>query len=510
MQRLPIGIQSFEELRKGGFLYIDKTWYIHKLATSNKYYFLSRPRRFGKSLLVSTLRGLFEGNRELFEGLWIENHWDWTATNPVILLQFNKASYKISGLEAALHEELERLSELFDVSLKNAPYPSQLEELIIGISQKHGKVVFLVDEYDKPIIDFLEDIPQAEANREILKNFYSVLKPLDAHLRMVFFTGVSKFSRVSIFSELNNLLDLTIHQDYATMLGYTQEELEYYFADRIEALASEFGDKEAFLQKIKTWYNGYTWDCKNYVYNPFSILGFFEKRQFQNFWFESGTPTFLVKLLNRQKQYDLEHIQVGPSAFNSFELNRLDPYTLLFQTGYVTMQSVDEDEIYTLSYPNKEVKDSLLQYLLAEYSHEFPTKTSVLASQMKNALQQDRLEDFAQSINALFASIPYQIIADKEAYYHSVIFLALSLMGSYIRAEVSQAKGRPDAVVHTKNCIYIIEFKLDESAELALQQIKDKNYASPYLGQDKPVKGLGIHFSSTQKGVDSWLMEEML
>ena len=475
MKKLPIGLQDFGGLRRNGFLYVDKTEGIYQLATEGKYYFLSRPRRFGKSLLVSTLAELFQGHRELFEGLWIHDRWDWQQTHPVLDFRFNNASYKVIGLEAFLTEELALQAEAFGIDLQGSAYPSQLRHLIVTLAKQHRQVVVLIDEYDKPILDYLHDIPQAQANREVLKNFYSVLKPLDPHLRLVLLTGVSKFSRVSIFSELNNLLDLTLHPRYTTLVGYTQGELEHYFADRIDQLSPRFGGREALLAQVRQWYNGYSWDATHYVYNPFSVLNFFDQGRFQNFWFETGTPTFLIKLLNRERKYDLENVQARPLVFSSFELERIQPLALLFQTGYVTIKAVDNDQVYTLSYPNYEVKDSLLQYLLAEYSHQYPSDTSLLAFQMKQALEQDDLPAFVAALNSLFASIPYQIfIADKEAYYHSVTFLALSLVGSFVQVEVSQAKGRPDAVVHTPETIYVLEFKLNASAEAVLEQIRQQ------------------------------------
>ena len=510
MKKLPIGLQDFGELRRGGFTYVDKTKLLYQLVTEGKYYFLSRPRRFGKSLLVSTLAELFQGHQELFEGLWIHDRWDWNKTHPVLDFRFNKSGYKVSGLETFLYEELADRAQAHGIPLKKSSYPAQFEELIVGLSKQNGQVVVLIDEYDKPILDYLHDIPQAKANREVLKNFYSVLKPLDPHLRLVLLTGVSKFSRVSIFSELNNLIDLTIYSDYATLLGYTQSELEDYFADRLDQLAPQFGGREDLLAQVKHWYNGYSWDATHFVYNPFSILNFFAKKSFENFWFETGTPTFLIKLLNREQQYDLEHVQANALVFSSFELERIQPLALLFQTGYVTIKAVDKNRIYTLSYPNYEVKDSLLQYLLAEYTHLFPSDTSLLALQMKQALDQDDIPEFVAALNSLFASIPYQIfIADKEAYYHSVTFLALSLVGSFVQVEVSQAKGRPDAVVHTEQAVYVMEFKLDESAEAALSQVKEKEYTQPYRKLGKAVKAVGFNFSSQQKTVNQWQEENM-
>ena len=509
MKKLPIGLQDFARLRQEDYLYVDKTELLYQLATSGVYYFLSRPRRFGKSLLISTLSELFRGRQELFEGLWIEDHWDWDKTHPVLDFRFNKSGYKISGLETFLYEELADRAKIYGIPLEKSSYPAQLEELVVGLSKQHGQVVVLIDEYDKPILDYLHDIPQAEHNREVLKNFYSVLKPLDPHLRFVLLTGVSKFSRVSIFSELNNLKDLTLHPGYATLLGYTQEELEHYFADRLDQFAPDFGGREALLAQIKQWYNGYSWDAKHYVYNPFSVLNFFDQASFENFWFETGTPTFLIKLLNRQREYNLENLQVGALVLSAFEIERIDPYTLLFQTGYLTI-CARQGQTYTLSYPNQEVKNALLQYLLAEYSGEYPSKTATHALRMKQALEQNDLAAFVTALNTLFASIPYQIfIADKEAYYHSVIFLALSLVGSFVQVEVSQAKGRPDAVVHTEQVIYVLEFKLDEPAEVALAQIQEKGYAQPYLNQGKTVRTVGLSFDSRQKALDEWREEEV-
>ena len=510
MQKLPIGLQNFQELRTGDYLYVDKTPVLRQLVETGKYYFLSRPRRFGKSLLVSTLSELFQGNQALFEGLWIHDQWDWTQKNPVIHLSLNSIGYKEIGLEKALALRLEKIAASYGLTLQMESNALRLQELIEQLAESFGKVAVLIDEYDKPIIDYLDDLPQAEHHRDLLKSFYSVLKDADPYLRLVLLTGVSKFSRVSIFSELNNLLDLTLHPDYATMLGYTQSELEHYFEERINEISPRFGGRESLLQRIKEWYNGYTWDGEHYVYNPFSILSFFSQKQFRNFWFETGTPTFLVKLLNRTQQYDLENMRASAAVFSSFELDRIDPKALLFQTGYITIKSVDENQTYTLSYPNKEVRDSLLQYLLAEYTQSYPSDTPIHTQQMKDALQADDLEGFAEALNRLFASIPYQIfIADKEAYYHSVTYLALSLMGSYIQAELSQARGRPDAVVHTEKVIYVMEFKLDQSAEEALAQIKAKGYAQPYFQPGKTVKAIGIRFSSERKQVDAWVEETM-
>jgi hypothetical protein len=505
MKKLPIGLQDFGNLRTGGYLYVDKTDLIHRLVTQGKYYFLSRPRRFGKSLLVSTISELYKGNKSIFGGLWIYDHWDWNKTNPVLDFRFNQGDYRIIGLEAFLYEELARKAEQFNIKLTASSYSGQFAELITKLSQSVGKVVVLIDEYDKPILDYLEEEEKAKTHRDILKNFYSVLKPLDPHLKFVFLTGVSKFSRVSIFSELNNLTDLTVYNAFSSITGITQTELEEYLIDHINETSTHFENRKVLLAKVKEWYNGYSWDGINFVYNPYSLLSFFAKQSIENFWFETGTPTFLIKLLKKNYQYDFELVESSAAALGSFELDRLHPVTLLFQTGYLTIKSRDEDLVYTLTYPNKEVRHSLLQYLLGEYVNDAPSNTYICARNMKRALEQDDLDSFVEHLNSLFSTIPYQIfIAKKEAYYHSVIYLALSLMGSFIRVEASQSKGRPDAVSYTDKTIYIFEFKLDQSAQIALDQIQQKGYTNAYQSQDRNIKAVGFNFSSAEKAVTEW------
>lgn len=373
MKNLPIGIQTFSDLIEGNYLYIDKTEFIHRLLSSGvKYYFLSRPRRFGKSLLVSTLREIFSGNKPLFKGLWIENKIDWTP-HPIIQIDF-------LGLNYATKEELidtldfliDKNAEAHGLTLKEKTYDKRFRELVTTLA-KGGKVVVLVDEYDKPIIDFIDKPATASCNRDILKSFYSNLKGLDEYIRFVFITGVSKFSKVSVFSDLNNLLDITVDEEYSTMLGYTQQELSRYFDDRLEQFAKEGNTKRPEWERdIKKWYNGYSWDGKNYVYNPYSVLNFFRKKQFGNYWFESGTPSLIVKLI---KQFNievekLENYRAGEAVFSSFEIDRLHVVSLLFQTGYLAIKKVEQADkrkrIYTLSYPNIEVKEAFLEYLLGD------------------------------------------------------------------------------------------------------------------------------------------------
>ncbi len=305
--KYPIGIQNFRELRHGGYVYVDKTAYIHRIVTQGKYFFLSRPRRFGKSLLLSTMREMYTGNRELFEGLWVEPHWNWEQQNPIVWLRFSQIDYQEKGLHQALVEETGKLAGELGIALQTETLKDRFQELIVRAGAER-KTVLLIDEYDKPIIDYLEEPETAEANRQVLKNLYSVLKDNDPYLELVFITGVSAFSKVSIFSDLNNLFNLTLAKQADRLLGITQLELQHYFEAPLRKIAEKSNlTYEAIIEKVRTWYNGYSWTGQEKVYNPFSLLGFLAGGQFRNFWFETGTPTFLVRALRKQQYYNLDH-----------------------------------------------------------------------------------------------------------------------------------------------------------------------------------------------------------
>jgi len=355
MKKLPIGIQNFGKLRTNGFIYIDKTEKIFDLVDGAGYYFLSRPRRFGKSLLVSTLKEIFSGNKELFKDLWIEDKIDWKKY-PVIHLDFANANYKSLGLEKAIQIRLEDQASLHDIKLESETISDTLQELVRKLHKKFNeRVVILVDEYDKPIIDFLgkDEVHIAEENRNIMKNFYSPIKSLDEHLRFFFLTGVSRFSKVSIFSDLNNLVDLTLNPLARTLLGYTQNELEYYFENYIKHIALEKQISETELkQQIKEWYNGYSFGGEK-LYNPFSIMNFMADEEFNNYWFKTGTPTFLVKLVAENNYYQMKDIKLSLDSLDKFNLRKLDPIIILFQTGYLTLKEHLEADMYRLGYPNK-------------------------------------------------------------------------------------------------------------------------------------------------------------
>ncbi|QQZ29858.1 ATP-binding protein [Thiothrix subterranea] len=511
LQKLPVGIQTFEEIIGKDYLYIDKTEAIHRLIASGKYYFLSRPRRFGKSLTLSTLNAIFSGKRDLFKGLWIENQWDWDNKHPVVHLSFSSIGYREIGLEQAIRQELNKIGAIGGITFpQQASIALMFRQLLEQLARQHGKkVVLLIDEYDKPLIDYLDDIPQARTNQQVMKTFYSVIKDSDPYLEFLLITGVSKFSKVSVFSDLNNLYDLTLDHKAATLVGYTQAELEHYFAPYFPAAEQRLKLSRAeLLEKLRRWYNGYSWDNENFVYNPYSILSFFSANAFRNFWFESGTPTFLIKLMRRDWLYQFDNLELSERAFSSYDIEYLETLPILFQTGYLTIKGIDEHNLYRLDYPNAEVKEALLEYMISNLRHEQTALGTPLVVHLHKAFQANDLEQVIDIIKSIFKKIPSQIfIKEAEAYYHSLIYLVFFYLGQYTEAEVNDSTGRIDCVVKTPTHIYIIEFKLNKNAKTALKQIKDKDYAGAYRTDPRPKVLLGINFSSKAKTVDDWVTE---
>jgi len=512
MKNLPISIQTFSDLMTQDYLYVDKTKEINNLfARGGKYYFLSRPRRFGKTLLVSTLKEIFSGNKELFKGLWIYDKIQWEVF-PVIDIDFLGLKYETqSELIDTLEYLIDQNAAQQGIELKEKGYDKRFKELIIKTSQKN-KAVILVDEYDKPIIDFIETEEKeiALANRKVLKKFYSVLKSADEYIRFVFVTGVSKFSRVSIFSDLNNLYDITIDDNFSTLLGLTQDELLKYFDDRIDWLSQKMKmSKNVFLENVKQWYNGYSWDGSHFLYNPHSILNFFSKNRFSNYWFASATPTFLINHMKKRKKdiTALEREEVDEAIFESYDIENLEVLSMLFQTGYLTIKDIIPVGIkskYVLSYPNEEVKESFLKHFLASYTTE---ETGIVGSKILDLVEaagKDDLENFFIIIKSLFASIPSHIfIENREAYYHTVIYLVLKLLGVYIEVEVHTNKGRIDAVIETESHIYILEFKMGTSDE-ALSQIEERKYHEKYLSSGKSIQLIGVGFDEKEKNISDY------
>ncbi len=511
LPNLPIGIQSFSELRTRNMLYVDKTQPIHRLISTGKYYFLSRPRRFGKSLTLSTIRAIFEGKRELFQGLWIEDQWDWGKVHPVIYLSINQLDYQGVGLENALIAALQACAADYQIAISGHTAKSLFASLIKTLFEHHGKVVVLIDEYDKPLIDYLDDIPLAKANQQVMKTFYSVIKDSDPYLQFLLITGVSKFSKVSIFSDLNHLFDLTFVREAAALTGYTQTELEHYFTPYMQEVEENLGlGHTTLLEKMREWYNGYSWDGRTRVYNPFSILNFFRAGDFRNFWFETGTPTFLLKLLREQNLYKLDNLTVHERTFSSYDIEYLQAIPILFQTGYLTIKAKQEFGLYTLDYPNSEVRESLLDYIISDLRGMHTPMSSPMVVDLHQAFAANELGRVITLVKSIFKTIPSHIfIAKAEHYYHSLIYLVFFYLGQYTDSEVNTNDGRLDCVVKTPTHIYVIEFKLDKGAEEALQQIKDKGYAEKYRADPREKVLVGINFSSELKTVEGW-QEEVL
>ncbi|MEM6321219.1 MAG: AAA family ATPase [Bacteroidota bacterium] len=512
MQELPLGIQTFSKIREKGLLYVDKTRPISRLLGKGDYFFLSRPRRFGKSLLLSTIKSIYQGQKELFEGLWIENNWDWSKVHPVIHIGFSSMSYRQIGLDNAISEEMDLIAEDFGIQLKSNNYKSKFRELIQSVA-KDKEVVLLIDEYDKPLIDFLGDdeIEQAKTNQQILKSFYSIIKDSDAYLEFLLITGVSKFSKVSIFSELNNLRDISLKPQFVDLVGITQEEMEANFEPFLQNAETVFQiDRTELLTRIKTWYNGYSWDGRTRLYNPWSLMSFMESSKFSNYWFETGTPTFLIKQIRKHRLINFENRVVDESAFLSYDIEDLQLLPLMFQTGYITILQEDEFDLYRIGYPNKEVKESLLRFMIGSFRQGETSLSTPIAIDLYRAFAANDLEKVMRIVKSIFKNIPNHIfIADREYYYHSIIYLIFLLLGQYVECEINTNDGRLDAVLQTEERIYVIEFKLDQSAEVALQQIKDKKYYEKYTFSEQPIYLVGINFSSTTKSVDDWVMEQL-
>ena len=512
-QDLPLSHADFRTVREDNYKYVDKTEFIYKIARGRQMYFLSRPRRFGKSMTISTLAELYKGSKELFEGLWIADKWDWSKRNPVIQISFKGLNFVNSGLEKVLSAELIKIATENGITIAQTFARDIFRELLEALG-KTARVVVLIDEYDAPMMHYLSvDTPLAIKNREILKEFYTTLKENDRLVEMVFITGVSKFAKVGIFSGLNNFVDLSMQREFATMLGYTQEELETNFDAYLIEIAEEMEcTKAELLDKMRFWYNGYKFHHKGKrVYNPISTNKFIDEREFKNFWFETGTPTYLINYLRENPLYRFEMEDMSEEQFQSFEIEHIDTYGLLFQAGYLTIDSMNDFGLYTLKYPNYEVEKSMQSQLLALFSGLPQTTGASFAKKVEMALYNNEIPKMISLLQTIFKDLPYQLyIHQNEAFYHAVVHLLFSYIGIKVQSEVCTSDGRCDAIVQTKTHIYILEFKLDQSPEAAFAQIIDKDYAQAQLNRGKPVIGIGINFSSETKNVTGYFMNELV
>jgi len=508
MKELPVGIQSFEKLRKKGCLYVDKTKEILRLISSGDIYFLSRPRRFGKSLLVSTLGELFKGNKPLFEGLYIYDQYDWTKQYPVITIDWNRIYHaKAEAMESEMCLFLDRIASSYGISLMQKFASSRFDELIERLYKKTGcQVVVLVDEYDMPLLDALDNPEELALARIFLQSFYKVLKGTDGYLRFVFITGVSKFAKVSIFSGMNSPNDITKDKQYATICGYTQDELEENFKEYIHNFAreSQVTDNE-IIESIRHWYNGYSWDGITTVYNPFSTLLMFRSNELTTHWFSTGTPTFLINQIKKRNdvKYLLEPVQISSDGFDNFEPDSISTKLLLFQTGYLTIKSVAKSRFgqqlqYTLGIPNEEVRQSLMQHLLSSYSGCPVSDTTELRDYMLQQLFDGDVKALQRNIQVMFARIPYQLHIPCDAYYHSLLLLWLNMLGFNVLGEVSTSIGRIDAVWTWEERVVIAEVKHSEKGSLesllkeAFEQIHDRRYYEGYAGNNRRIALLAI------------------
>ena len=515
-RKLPIGIQTFEKIRNEGYLYVDKTRMVWNLASMGVAYFLSRPRRFGKSLLISTFEAYFEGRRDLFEGLAIEKLEEKWDRHPVLHLDLNARKYeRPEDLIAMLNQYLEKWEAKFGNEKKDRAPEERIEYIIQRACEQTGKgVVVLVDEYDKPLLQSLHNEELLEAYRATLKAFYGVLKSADKYLRFVFLTGVTKFSQVSVFSDLNQLNDISMDYDSGTLCGITHEELVNNFSLEIEALAKVNGlTKEEAIEQMTRQYDGYHFHPNaDGVYNPFSVLNAFYKKEFGNYWFQTGTPTFLVKSL-QQADYDLRTLMDGVETpainFTEYRAEANNPIPLIYQSGYLTIKEYDKEfKMYTLGFPNDEVRYGFLNFLVPFYTTVTDDKKSFFIGKFVQELRNGETDAFMQRLEAFFADFPYELNDKTERHYQVVLYLVFKLMGQFTQAEVRSAKGRADAIVQTPKFVYVFEFKLNGTAEEALQQINDKGYAVPFQSDNRQIVKVGVEFSAETRNVNRWLVEE--
>ena len=520
IRKLPIGIQDFEYLRRENFLYVDKTQYVYQLAHYGKPYFLGRPRRFGKSLFLSTLKAYFEGKKELFEGLRIaELEKEWTEY-PVFYMDFNVGLLiNAKNVAERLNFKLKEFEQLWGQKTDTEDLASRFEAVIRSAYERTGKqAVVLIDEYDKPLTNTMDDQIANEEIRTLLKSFYGVLKSADSYLRFVFITGITKFSKVSIFSDLNQLIDISLDKRFAEICGISEPELLQNFQPEIQALAdsNNLTYEQAFAG-LKKRYDGYHFaKVSADIYNPFSLLNTFAKSDFAYYWFATGTPTFLAKALKNQN-YDIrkfeDDVLVDTVSIMDYQFENQDLIPLLYQTGYLTIKSYKEDDdAFVLGFPNEEVKYGFLKELLPVFVITPITTRNFSVIEFMRQLKQGDIDGFMTSLKAFFADIPYDAIEQKnrnEQYYQHIFYLLFTLMGQFVQTEVKNNRGRADAVVKTVGNIYVFEFKMDDNAtvEDALAQINSKDYAIPYAADHRKIVKVGVEFSQIERGIKRWLIE---
>ena len=511
-RKLPVGIQSFEKVREGDFVYVDKTDLLYRLVQSGNPYFLSRPRRFGKSLFLSTLEAYFQGKKHLFKGLAVEKlEQDWKIY-PVLHLDLNAEKYDSpKALEAILSSHLTRWEDLYGKGKDEQTLSTRFAGIIRRAEEKTGmQVVILVDEYDKPLLQALGNETLTIEYRNTLKAFYGVLKSLDGHLKFVFLTGVTKFAHVSVFSDLNQLVDISMNSDYAAICGITSEELRSNFIPELEVLSLEMNFAlDETIPQMKLKYDGYHFREETPgIFNPFSVLNCLHTRRFDNYWFQTGTPTFLVELL-KKSDYDLrlllEGVEMRASAFSEYRMEANNPIPLLYQSGYLTIKGYDKEfALYTLGFPNEEVKYGFVDFITPFYTAVTEDENGFYIGKFVRELRAGDVDAFMNRLKAFFADFPYELNEKTERHYQVVFYLVFKLMGQFCDAEVHSARGRADAVVKTSDYIYVFEFKLNGTTEEALQQIDDKGYLIPYQADGRRLVKVGASFSADERNIAGW------
>ncbi|MBQ1780874.1 MAG: AAA family ATPase [Bacteroidales bacterium] len=508
--KYPIGIQTFENIRTEGYAYVDKTALVYKLATEGKYYFLSRPRRFGKSLLLSTLKAYFQGKKGLFDGLAIANlETDWKEY-PIFHFDFNTGLYtNIEGLGSTMDYQLLKLEQRFGIDKAGFSLSDRFRELISRAYEQTGqKVVILVDEYDKPLLETIGNLELQNEYRKILKSFYGVEKTMDSYIQFAFITGVTKFSKVSIFSDLNNLKDISLSNQYAEICGVSEQEIRDNFDEVVAemAVANEISKEECYAQ-LEKQYDGYHFSEHSVgMYNPFSLLNAFDSKAFRDFWFATGTPTFLVEVL-QHNDYPLDRLtteEVDVRTMDSVDMMYNNPIPLLFQSGYLTIKDFDKEfKSYRLGFPNEEVERGFAQFLGTYYFSGGMNGSFTINNFVRDVRNGD-VEGFMTRLQALFADGDYQVMGEMEVYFQNTLSVIFKLMGFYVQVERHTSRGRMDVTIQTRDYVYIMELKVDKTADEALKQIEDNQYAAPFAADPRKLFKVGIRFGSKSKGIDEW------
>src|SRR5574344_2918704 len=512
--KYPIGIQNFESLIQDGYVYVDKTALIYQLADTGRYYFLSRPRRFGKSLLISTMVAYFSGKRELFKGLAIEKlEQKWTKY-PILHLDLNTAKYDTKeSLDNVLNDALSAWEKCYGTSPPEVTPELRFKGIVQRACEKTGeRVVILVDEYDKPILQAINNEALTEEYRNTLKAFYSVLKKQDGYIKFAFLTGVTKFGKVSVFSDLNNLTDISRDEWFIDVCGITEQELHTYFDEDVARLGEKCKlSKDDCYAKLKKQYDGYHFEANTEgLYNPFSILNVLAKQKFSDYWFETGTPSYLVQLL-KDADYELPDMtqsHITADVLNSIDSMSQNPIPVIYQSGYLTIKDYDERfRMYELGFANKEGENGFMNYLLPYYTPVKKTDTAFFIASFVDDVRKGRPEEFMKRMATMFSRTDYKIVGDAELYFQNAFYLIITMMGFYTDVERTTSEGRIDMTVETKDYIYIFEFKLDGTPEEALRQIEEKGYAKPFAMDPRKLYRIGVNFSSEKRGIDEWKIE---